>query len=225
MPQWIRDLFAGWPMIRANLPTFLFVVVLIFGAIWWLMDWRYGGIITGRDGIIANKDSEIALLKGQRDDYKDKLSGATPDQAKARIDTLEKIVSRLQPRRLSSDQAIELVRTLSQISSKGIQITNDLSCPDCSAFTNDLRSAFNRGGWKVIPMTVMGPNPTRVSAKGLALIVGNPQSLNHDEGALVEVFKKIAIPFDIATVPLVAPPPQAQLPRYEMELLITLPTE
>lgn len=85
MPQWITDLFAGWPMIRANLPSFVFIVILIFAAVWWLMDWRYGGIIT-------NRDSEISLLKGQRDDYKDKLSGATPDQAKAKIEGLERAV-------------------------------------------------------------------------------------------------------------------------------------
>jgi hypothetical protein len=218
MEQVIKYVVGEMRVIAGAPATFAIALLALAGAIWWAMDWKYSSVI-------SNKDSEISLIKGQRDDYKDKLSGATPDQAKARIDTLEKIVSRLQPRRLSSDQATELVRTLSQISSRGIQITNDLTCPDCSAFTNDLRSAFNRGGWKVIPMTVMGPNPTRVSAKGLALIVGNPQSLNHDEGALVEVFKKIAIPFDVATVPLAAPPPQAQLPQYEMELLITLPTE
>ena len=33
----------------------------IAGAIWWAMNWRYGGII-------ANRDSEIAALKTQRDD-------------------------------------------------------------------------------------------------------------------------------------------------------------
>src|SRR5579859_7548993 len=102
MPQWMQDLTAGWPMIRANLPTFFVIAVLMFsailGTVWWLMDWRYGGIISGRDGIIANKDSEITLLRGQRDDYKDKLSGATPDQAKARIDDLENRLAKLEPR-------------------------------------------------------------------------------------------------------------------------------
>ena len=39
---------------------------------------------------IANKDGEISLLTRQRDDYEDKLGGASPDQAKAKIDALEK---------------------------------------------------------------------------------------------------------------------------------------
>ncbi len=104
MPQWMQDLTTGWPMIRANIPTFIVLAALIFGVVWWLMDWRYGSIITGRDGIIANKESEITLLKGQRDDYKEKLSGGTPDQAKARIDSLEARLARVEHRRLNETQ-------------------------------------------------------------------------------------------------------------------------
>src|SRR5258708_36334735 len=111
-PQWLQSLISGWPIIRANLPTFFVLAVLMFGAIfgvvWWLMNWRYGGVIAGRDGIITNKDSEIALLRGQRDDYKDKLSGATPDQAKNRINDLERqlnaLAKKVEPRSLTADQ-------------------------------------------------------------------------------------------------------------------------
>ena len=89
MQQWMQDAIAGWPLIRANLPTFVVIIVLILGAIWWLMDWRYGSLISNRDSIITNRDSEIALLKGQRDDYRDKLGGATAEQAKAAIDAIK----------------------------------------------------------------------------------------------------------------------------------------
>jgi hypothetical protein len=53
--------------------------------IWFAMDWRYGGVIN-------NKDSELSLAKAQRDDYRDKLGGATPDQAKAKIEALERTI-------------------------------------------------------------------------------------------------------------------------------------
>ena len=43
-----------------------------------------------RDGIIASREAEIKLLATERDDYKDKLGGASPDQAKLRIGSLEK---------------------------------------------------------------------------------------------------------------------------------------
>jgi hypothetical protein len=85
MPQWMQDLFAGWPMIRANLPTFSVIIVLIIGAVWWLMDWRYGAIVASKAGQIELQDRQLA-------DYKQKLDGATPDQAKAKIDALERRV-------------------------------------------------------------------------------------------------------------------------------------
>src|ERR1700733_5100966 len=82
MPQWMQDLFAGWPMIRANLPTFFVILVLIIGGIWWLMDWRYGSIVASKAGQIELQDRQLA-------DYKQKLDGASPDQAKAKIEALE----------------------------------------------------------------------------------------------------------------------------------------
>lgn len=85
MPQWMQDLVAGWPMITGNFPTFIVIVALIITVVWWAMNWRYGTVL-------GNKDSEIALLRSQRDDYKDKLGGASPDQAKARMETLEQTI-------------------------------------------------------------------------------------------------------------------------------------
>ena len=86
MQQWIQDLTTGWPMIRANLPTFLVIVVLIIGALWWVMELRYGVIV-------ASKTSQIELQDRQLADYKQKLDGASPDQAKAKIEALEKTIS------------------------------------------------------------------------------------------------------------------------------------
>jgi hypothetical protein len=45
MPQWMQDLTAGWPMIRANLPTFFVVLVLILGAVWIVVNWSYSGVL------------------------------------------------------------------------------------------------------------------------------------------------------------------------------------
>jgi hypothetical protein len=62
------------------------------------MDWRYAGIIANRDGIIASREAAISLIATQRDDYKDKLGGASPDQAKSRMDALEKANATLSAR-------------------------------------------------------------------------------------------------------------------------------
>ncbi len=112
MPQWLQNLFAGWPMIRANWPTFITLLVLMAVSIGGLMEWSYGGVVRNKDSIISNKDSEIAFLKSQRDDYKDKLSGASPAEAKARIDHLEARLAAIEPRRLTKEQRATLIAGL-----------------------------------------------------------------------------------------------------------------
>jgi hypothetical protein len=82
MPQWMQDLISGWPMIMANVPTFLVIMALIIGALWATFNWAYGSVI-------ASKNSQIELQDRQLADYKQKLAGATPDQAKAKIEDLE----------------------------------------------------------------------------------------------------------------------------------------
>jgi hypothetical protein len=158
MPQWMQDLFAGWPMIRANLPTFFVILVLILGAVWWLMDWRYGGIIT-------NRDSEIALLKGQRDDYKDKLSGATPDQAKAKIEALESRLATLEPRLAAveprgltvAQRAAMIARLSPPVGTTPTIVIVGEAAGDSPQFAADFSSVFgSSGGWNVQELTAMG---------------------------------------------------------------------
>src|SRR6476620_7116907 len=55
--------------------VFAGAILIISGAIWWALSWRYSGII-------KNRERTIAL-------YKDRLSGASPDEAKAKLDSLE----------------------------------------------------------------------------------------------------------------------------------------
>jgi hypothetical protein len=141
MPQWMQDLFSGWPMIRANLPTFFVLLVLMFGAVWWLMDWRYGGII-------SNRDAEISLLKGRVDDYKDKLGGASPDQAKDKIEALEQTVNLTIGKRwipLTQSEIATLAANLSNVPKIRVQIMYE------NALGKDLGQsfydAFKQAGW------------------------------------------------------------------------------
>jgi hypothetical protein len=59
MPQWMQDLVAGWPMIRANLPTFFVILFLIVGIVWATLSWSYGSII-------SHQAAEIKLLERQK---------------------------------------------------------------------------------------------------------------------------------------------------------------
>jgi hypothetical protein len=59
MPQSIQDLIAGWPMIWANIPTFIVIVLFIIGIVWAAMAWGYGRII-------RHQAAEIKLLERQK---------------------------------------------------------------------------------------------------------------------------------------------------------------
>ena len=192
MPQWMQDLFTGWPMIRANLPTFFVLAVLIIVAVWWLMDWRYGGIIT-------NKDSEITLLKGQRDDYKDKLSGATPDQAKARIDALEARLAIVEGRRLT-DKQIELLRThLGSLANVSVSIASEGPCSDCNVYSEDLANFFNGlPGWTVTKSMFVGA--ARNARTGFGLRAQDINLPNTQTALLAQALTTAKIPFEFIPI-------------------------
>src|SRR5229473_978412 len=111
-----------------NAPASAIAIILgVFSVVWIAMDWRYAGIIANRDGIIASREAAINLIATQRDDYKDKLGGASPDQAKSRMDALEKanatlsarlsvISKRLKPVYLLEDEEKDrLIQLLSEV--------------------------------------------------------------------------------------------------------------
>ena len=112
-------------------PASTIVVALgILVVVWVAMDWRYAGVIASRDGIIASREAEIKLLATERDDYKDKLGGASPDQAKLRIDALEKANESLSTRLsaisrrvkpvypLEDEEKERLVRVLAEVAKR-----------------------------------------------------------------------------------------------------------
>jgi hypothetical protein len=222
MPQWMQDLTAGWPMIRANIPTFIIIAVLIFGAIWWLMDWRYGGIITSRDGIIANKDSEITLMRGQRDDYKEKLSGATPEQAKARIDALESRLARLEPRRLTETQRADLTARLPIPTGATylVAVSRDMACADCSGLAADISRAFSgAGGWQISNPMMMGINNT--PPHGIAVRCADINNPSPEARIVIEAMRAARIQFDLQPGAYVRPFSGVGPPEPAVEVLLT----
>jgi hypothetical protein len=153
MPQWMQDLFAGWPMIRANLPTFFVILVLIIGGIWWLMDWRYGSIVASKAGQIELQDRQLA-------DYKQKLDGASPDQAKAKIEALEHTIratigSKWEPLSKAQISALALKLKDIQKSRATVMYENALG----KQLAQNIFDAFREAGWSdlnLIPGSGLG---------------------------------------------------------------------
>ena len=120
----------------AEAPLVFGAAVLFLGAIIWVaLRWRYSGII--------ERSSRMIAL------YKERLNGATPDQAKAKIDSLEGQVVSLKNRewpKLHPAAVADFERVLAL---RGPHVVSVLPQDrDSSFLARDLVDAFKRIGWK-----------------------------------------------------------------------------
>jgi hypothetical protein len=120
----------------AEAPLVFGAAVLFLGAIIWAaLRWRYSGIIEHRNQIIAL--------------YKVRLNGATPDQAKAKMDSLEGQVVSLKNREWPKLTPAAVTDFESVLASQGSRVVSVLPQDKDSVFlARDLVDAFKRVGWK-----------------------------------------------------------------------------
>ena len=135
----------------AQAPLAFAAGVLLLGAIIWsALRWRYAKMIEHRNGIIAL--------------YKARLNGASPDQAKARMDSLEGQVVTLKNRewpKLSPAAVADLENILT---SQGSHVVSIVPQDRDSVFlARDLVDALNRIGWKAKRDTSMNEVPDGLS--------------------------------------------------------------
>jgi hypothetical protein len=139
----------------------------------------------------------IALRDEQLASYKEKLSGASPDEAKARIDGLEATLKRLmdhtKARWLTEDQVDAISRVL--IGSKHtIEIAQDSAAIDGENYSEFLHRAFEQGGWDASNPTVAGDFnvPT-----GLAVVLKDLKSYTPAERRVVDALNAAGVKFDV----------------------------
>jgi hypothetical protein len=147
---------ARFPAIFAT--AILVIAVAMWFVIWTAMDWRYSGII-------ANLHSDLDTAQYQRDDYKNKLSGATPDQAVQKIVGLEQRIRELEPkpdRYLTDDQKSKLVAALTPLAKEigTIQIFSE-GTPEAKQFARVFVRLFKQIGLNTTPLQSAGANSTK----------------------------------------------------------------
>ncbi|MFZ0065622.1 MAG: hypothetical protein WAK90_05590 [Pseudolabrys sp.] len=120
----------------ADAPLVFGAAVLFLGAIIWAaLRWRYSSLIEHRNRIIAL--------------YKARLNGATPDQAKAKIDSLEGQVVSLKNREWPKLTPAAVTDFESVLASQGSHFVSVLlQDRDAVFLARDLVDAFKRIGWK-----------------------------------------------------------------------------
>lgn len=185
--DFVKALQDNWAVL-STAPWAFATIVVLFGG---------GGLLIGRlwqSGVITNLESRIALRDDRIADYERKLDVASPDEAKQRLDALEKQIRALGPRTLSPDQMKAIGRRIAGQSAI-IEITHDMAAADAKALTAAFAVTFQRAGWKTIQPMVMGLGNHPPS--GLALQVANPSQLRPIENTVKQALEDAGIEYDI----------------------------
>ncbi|WP_132250237.1 hypothetical protein [Methylobacterium segetis] len=175
----------GAPLLFAISVFFLTSVAAI--SVWTVINWSYSSRMESLEGRLKLKDDQIA-------DYKEKLSGATPLEAKQRIDALEYQIKALSPRRISSDQKQIIINNLAGIKSI-VSIAQDMAAPDAKQLSADLAAAFRGAGWGVMLPMVLGPS--NVPPSGIALRVRDANALQPIEVRARSALQAAGIEFEV----------------------------
>ncbi|HVI13166.1 MAG TPA: hypothetical protein VM822_09880 [Pseudolabrys sp.] len=135
----------------AQAPVAFAVGVLLLGAIIWAtLRRRYAKMIEHRNGIIAL--------------YKARLNGASPDQARARMESLEGQVVSLKNREWPKLAPAAVADFENILASQGSHVISVVPQDRDSVFlARDLVDAFNRIGWKATRDTNMVEVPDGLS--------------------------------------------------------------
>jgi hypothetical protein len=182
-PQWMQDLIAGWPMIRANLPTFFVILFLMIGALWIAFNWSYGGVLASKNAQIELLDRQVAQLKQQ-----------VPGQGQGL-------------RRLSEAQRRDMAERL-RSGRSNVVVTFDMACGDCGQYAADfMRVLRDAEGWAISQGGVMGPDNR--PATGLGLRVRDLNTLTPDAQRLTRALKANNIEFELQ--PMGGGPPRGDI--------------
>jgi hypothetical protein len=179
----------------ASAPTLLAaVIVVVTAVVWGALHWSYRAIL-------SEKDAHIASLERRLADYRDNLSGAAPDEAKRRIETLEAEVEmlrlRLQPRRLTPIQRQAIVDR-SRLPAGGqpreVTVLHEDNCSDCASFAADLEAALRtEGSWRV--STQVMTDPAERPRTGLGIRVHDPLRPPSEAVVLQQALRSAGLPF------------------------------
>jgi hypothetical protein len=184
--EWALIIQAPWIAIGA--------VLGVAGLVWQVVSWSYAGRL-------SNAESELRLKNSQLDDYRDKLKGATPEEAKARIDALAADVSYLQkhalPRTLSESRLRDIETAARAAGFSTIAILYKELGFDTARLAEVLRSAFDAAGWGGITAP-LSTGMMRYPGNGaLAILVRDLDSQSRAEQAVVEGFTRSGLDFEV----------------------------
>jgi membrane protein implicated in regulation of membrane protease activity len=180
-----------WGVISQAPLTFAVGALLIAALVYAIIRQQFADRLESAEGRLKLRDDQIA-------DYREKLQGATPDEARARIDDLEPRIQQvrddLSPRQLSQTQIDALVEVARRKPGSAF-ISRDMTCGDGAHLMIGLQNAFRAAGWRVISGFVGGPDT--LPPEGLALAANNPDKLTPVEQVVFDALSTAKVPFAV----------------------------
>lgn len=190
MPDWLskETLDAWWKVLNAAPHLSLMLIAVCIGLGYVGARWRYAGRVETLEERLKLKEDTAA-------DYKRKLDGATPDEARARMDALEARLDVMGARRLLISQRRTMVDVL-KAPDDGItvQITYDRATVDGRSFATELAEAFREAGWVTSLDSV---DATWRPLSGIAVRVREGQP-TLEQGWAAEAFLKAGLEYEVA---------------------------
>jgi hypothetical protein len=180
MVEFFQYIGQEWQVI-GGAPFTFFVALILAGAVIW-------AVVKGMNAATESALRErISLRDDQLLDYKEKLAGASPDEAKELIATLEKRIAELEPPALSASQQQSMIEILSRAPGR-VTLYREMGSSHLSKLQAQLSSVLKQAGWTATNHTGLDMNfepeesvtltsPNRTDPQFLALVealkVGN----------------------------------------------------
>jgi hypothetical protein len=153
-------------------------------------------------GLVWQFRQETTALRQQLAQYRDKLGGASPDEAKTALDVLTDEVTALQaqlkPRRVDARQRQIITERLKIPTGTQyfLAIVHEGGCWDCPQFAADFDDTFRSiSGLLVSNRVTMGL--TQRPPRGLAVVVSDPLHPSAQETTLLQALQGAGIEFDL----------------------------
>ncbi|MBB6488361.1 hypothetical protein [Rhizobium lusitanum] len=185
--EFISTFSKEWPIVK-RAPRSVIMLVCAASALAFAVTRYLDSVeLSSAKALVELKDAMIA-------DYKDKLSGATPIEAKKRIDALETKLKLLDVRRLSPAQISAITNKLKN--QKGnLDIAQDMGSPQLRGLVADFSVAANNAGWTTSQSELMGLRDFPPS--GVSLVVNDSSALSPTETVVKAALEAAGVPFDV----------------------------
>ncbi|NVM43194.1 hypothetical protein HWX16_23200 [Ochrobactrum intermedium] len=187
MLSWLESLQKNWDTISQFPWLFASTVVISFSA-----GFAVAKYLSSEKMQSMNEAKKLA--EDRVADYKEKLQGASPDQAQEKINSLEARVLALEPIKLTDEQLSLISDTLKKTMSY-VVFELDASCPEMKILNQQLATVFSDAGWNVTGASVLGVSDRPKSGIGIGYKFNNSHISGYKE--VLEAFKRAGIRCDI----------------------------